>query len=132
MTRVTLVVGGDGAAREKAIAVSAEPGKRTVALIEGLPSGSALDDVTTPNALQVVRIAPGCPCCTGNLSMRVTLNRALRQDPDQLFLSLANREHLANVINFLQEDQYRSRLEIGQTLDCSVSFPGTGFAHTGY
>jgi hypothetical protein len=131
MTRVTLVVGGDSTRREMAIAARAVPGQRITALVEGLPSTVVLQGgPAAPPAMQVIRIAPGCPCCSGNLSLRVTLNRALRDNPDQLYLSLANREHLAGVINFLQEDQYQSRLEISQTLDCSAL--GTGFAPRGY
>jgi hypothetical protein len=42
----------------------------------------------------VLRIAPGCLCCTGNLVLRVTLNRLLRHPPAQLYISLANAEHV--------------------------------------
>lgn len=131
MTLVTLVCGGDASLREEKIASLLVPGRRNAVIIEGLAGTGTLDSGQTPSPdLTIVRIAPGCPCCTGKLTMRVTLNRVLRENPDQLFLSLANNEHLASVIDFLQEDQYRRRMEIGQPVDCSI--PGTGFANTGY
>ncbi len=131
MTIVTLVCGGSSAARENTIAALAIPGRRTAAIIEGLSGTGTLDGrlAALPD-LTLARIAPGCPCCTGKLAMRVTLNRLLRKDPEQLYVSLANNEHLSSVINFLQEDQYRERLEIGETVDCSTT--GTGSANTGY
>lgn len=67
MTLVRLVHGGDSAAREKAIAGELPPGSTAVALLEGLASDSGL---TPSEALTVIRIAPGCPCCTGSLTMR--------------------------------------------------------------
>ena len=131
MTIVTLVYGGNGAARETAIAALAIPPQNAVAIIEGLAGTGKLDeDRAAAKGLQVLRIAPGCPCCTGKLAMRVILNRTLRKNPDRIYLSLAHSDHLAGVIDFLKEDQYRERLEIGQPVDCSVA--GTGFANTGY
>ena len=132
MTIVTLVHGGSGAAREAAIAALATPVENTVAIIEGLAgAGSALDEgAAESKGVQILRIAPGCPCCTGKLAMRVILNRTLRKNPDRIYLSLAHSDHLAGVIDFLKEDQYRERLEIGTPVDCSVA--GTGFANTGY
>ncbi len=131
MTIVTLVYGGSSTARENVIASRWIPGRRTAAIIEGLAGAHASQDGLASLAnLTLVRIAPGCPCCTGKLTMRVTLNRVLRENPEQLYLSLANGEHLTSVINFLQEDQYRERLEIGKPIDCSIS--GTDFADTGY
>ncbi len=131
MTIVTLVHGGSSVAREEAIATLAIPAENAVAIIEGLAGTGNLDDgKAAAQGLQVLRIAPGCPCCTGKLAMRVILNRTLRKNPDRIYLSLAHSSHLAGVIDFLEEDQYRERLEIGQPVDCSVA--GTGFANTGY
>ena len=131
MTIVTLVYGGTGTSRQEAIAARMSTGKKTAAIIEGIPGTGALDSgLPSSNDLQLVHLAPGCPCCTGQLAMRVTLNRLLRQQPDEIYLSLANTEHLAGVINFLQEDQYRERLNIGEAVDCST--PGTDIADTGY
>ncbi len=131
MTIVSLVFGGTATSRHEAIAARVSEDKKTAAIIEGIAGTGALDSMLpSSNNLQLVHLAPGCPCCTGQLVMRVTLNRLLRQHPDQIYLSLANTEHLTGVINFLQEDQYRERLKIGEAVDCSI--PGTDIADTGY
>jgi hypothetical protein len=115
MTLVRLVHGGNSAAREKAIAGELSPGSTAVALLEGLASDSGL---TPSEALTVIRIAPGCPCCTGSLTMRVTLNRLLRHPPEILFMSLSDASHLDSVQSFLREEQYCGRLYLGPELDC--------------
>ena len=117
MTELRLVHGGDAAAREKAIARHLPPGAPAVALLEGLAGGTGLEP---SDALKVMRIAPGCPCCTGNLTMQVTLNRILRDPPAALFLSLADASHLESVRSFLQQEQYCARLTLGPDLHCSA------------
>ncbi|MFM2107161.1 MAG: hypothetical protein RLZZ513_229 [Pseudomonadota bacterium] len=119
MTVVSLVLGGTPHARESAIA-SAIAGKlRCAAIIEGLPSGiAALDQLPPELTLEVARVAPGCPCCSGNLTVRVTLNRLLKRAPQQLFLSLMDATHRDSVLVFLQEPQYRDRLVIGPDIRC--------------
>ena len=119
MTVVTLVTGGSGAAREQAIAAHIDPQVANAAIIEGLPDGSAvLETIAEGLSLQVVRVAPGCPCCTGNLTMRVTLNRLLRRPPAKLFVSLADASHKEQLKSFLQETQYRNHLTLDLELDC--------------
>ena len=118
MTLVRLVHGGDLAAREQAIASELPPGSTAVALLEGIATGHGL---TSSDALTVIRIAPGCPCCTGSLTMRVTLNRLLRHPPDILFMGLTDAAHLTSVQSFLREEQYCGRLHLGAELDCSMS-----------
>ena len=120
MTLVSLVYGGSSAARERAIAAAIAPGVPSAAIVEGLPTGEdVLAQAAEAGQLQVFRVAAGCPCCNGNLTMRVTLNRALRQHPQQLYLSLSNGDHKERVLNFLQEPQYLPLLEIGAGMDCS-------------
>lgn len=120
MTQVSLVFGGSPAARERAIAAATAQGFRSTAIIEGLPSGeAALDAIPADADVEVFRVAPGCPCCSGNLTMRVTLNRALKRRPAYLYLSLSTAEHKSQVLNFLQEPQYLSLLTIGPDIDCS-------------
>ncbi len=114
MTETRLVHGGDAQTREQAIARHCRAGIPTVALIEGL----AGTELTSSGDLTVMRIAPGCPCCTGRLTMQVTLNRLLRNPPAELFLSLADASHLTSVRNFLQQEQYCARLQLGPDLDC--------------
>lgn len=86
-------------------------------ILEGLANGSepfAQLDGTTP--LSIVRIAPGCLCCSGNLTMRVTLNRLLRQRPSQLYISLANSQHLAQIEAFLSAPPYTEWLTLTSAL----------------
>jgi G3E family GTPase len=82
----------------------------TAILLEGLPDGhTRLLDEAAPG-LTVVRIAPGCICCSGNLPMRVHLNRLLRQKPQRLFLSIASTDHLAEIRRFLSAPPYEQML----------------------
>ncbi|MFM7633512.1 MAG: GTPase [Betaproteobacteria bacterium] len=119
MTVVTLVLGGTQDARERAIATAIPKNFLCAAIIEGLPSGiNALDQLAPELELEVARVAPGCPCCTGNLTVRVTLNRLLKRTPQQLYLSLLDATHRESVLAFLQEPQYRDRLVIGPDLRC--------------
>lgn len=112
MTLVTLVIGGSSDDRERALAAAVPTGIRCAAIIEGLPGAGAALSPLAPH-LEIVRIAPGCPCCNGNLTVRVTLNRLLRRAPERLYLSLSNAAHRDQVLLFLHEPQYRERLQIG-------------------
>ena len=119
MTLMTLVYGGTPGDREKAIASVASQTRAGV-IIEGLPDGTGLlEDLAATSQLQLQRIAPGCPCCHGNLTVRVMLNRMLRQAPQQIYLSIADASHLPAIRGFLQEDQYQERLLLGAEIDCS-------------
>lgn len=119
MTLTTLVIGAHTAAREAAIAGALDAAIRTALILEGLPDGSAGLDAATPTPnLQVVRIAPGCLCCTGNLTMRVTLNRVLRHPPARLYLSLASAAHLDRIRSFLTQAPYDKLLTL--TEDISI------------
>ncbi len=124
MTLVTLVHGGSNDAREAAIATkvssfAADGHGPSAAILEGLAGGrGALQELEESSVMKVIRVAPGCVCCTGNLTMRVTLNRLLREKPAQLYLSLADARHKDKVREFLQEAQYREHLELGPELDC--------------
>lgn len=119
MTVVTLVSGGTGAAREQAIAAHLDPQLASAAILEGLADGQALLETAARELpLQVVRVAPGCPCCIGNLTMRVTLNRLLRQAPDRLYLSIADASHKPQIAAFLQAGQYQQHLQLGPELVC--------------
>lgn len=117
MTLATLVTGATIAAREAAIAAALEPGVETALILEGLPDGaSRLDALTQDSGLNVIRIAPGCLCCTGNLTMRVTLNRLLRRPPARLYIALASTEHLENLRAFLQQAPYDKLLQLTKDL----------------
>ncbi len=119
MTEVTLVHGGSAAAREAAIVQQDFPAGVSAAIVEGIANDrGALHALAAASVMKVIRVAPGCPCCTGNLTMQITLNRLLREKPVRLYLSLADASHLANVRKFLQQAQYLEHLELSPDLDC--------------
>jgi hypothetical protein len=91
----------------------------TVIILEGLSDGSgalAFDPADGPvgvaSVLQVLRIAPGCLHCSGNLVLRVTLNRVLRHPPARLYISLATAEHLELLRAWLSEPPYGDLLDL--------------------
>lgn len=112
MTLVTLIVGQDAAAREVAIAkaLASELAYDAVALIlEGAPPNIAVE---FGSSVQAIRIAPGCPCCYGKLTMQVTLNRLLQRRPDRLYISLAYDTHIEQFRDFLTQPPYVERLDL--------------------
>lgn len=79
-------------------------------ILEGF--GVAADPLENAPGLHVTRIAPGCLCCDGNLVLRVTLNRLLRQRPRRLFIGLASSEHLDQLRSWLQSAPYDQLLAL--------------------
>lgn len=119
-TIATLVVGGTHAAREAAIAAALQADQQSVVILEGLPDGRAGSPLELALAADAIRrIAPGCLCCAGNLTMRVTLNRVLRHPPQRLFISLANGEHLQQIRAFLSMAVYQPLLTLTDDLHIS-------------
>lgn len=123
MTLTTLVTGLRASAREAAIAgaiaACIDADSPTALILEGLPDGTSRLDPNTCSAItQVARIAPGCLCCTGNLTMRVTLNRMLRRPPARLYISLATTTHIEQLRAFLTQPPYSDYLTL--TPDLSV------------
>lgn len=118
-TATTLVVGGRASDREAAIAAALNPQLDSAVILEGLSDGhSVLADLTESGAssANIIRIAPGCLCCAGNMILRVTLNRLLRHPPAQLFISLANAEHVGQLRAWLSEPPYQQLLALGEDL----------------
>lgn len=117
MTLATLVTGFPASAREAAIAALLDSRCSTALILEGLPDGTdpfaQFDKVAH---IQIKRIAPGCICCIGNLTMRVTLNRILRHPPARLYLSLAATNHLEEIRHFLTQPPYDALLELTDDL----------------
>lgn len=110
-----LVTGPRAGARETAIAALLQPGVPSAIILEGLSDGgSALvfEDSPPKYAANVIRIAPGCLHCSGNLVLRVTLNRVLRRPPAQLYISLASAEHLALLREWLSGPPYDALLAL--------------------
>ena len=109
----TLVTGPSAAAREAAIGArlsAAGQGGPVAVILEGLPDPRSI--LTPSPSLDLQRIAPGCVCCTGNLVLRVTLNRVLRRRPAQLYIGLASTEHLDQLRSWLQQPPYDQLLEL--------------------
>ncbi|MDB5771321.1 MAG: hypothetical protein V7606_3881 [Burkholderiales bacterium] len=118
MTLTTLVIGARASLREAAIAGALDADSLTALILEGLPDGTtALDGIADLKNVHIARIAPGCPCCTGNLTMRVTLNRILRRPPARLFISLASTTHLEETRRFLQQPPYDKLLVLTKDVD---------------
>jgi hypothetical protein len=112
LTLVTLVTGRT-AIREAVIAERIDPALHTAVILEGLPDGNGqLQQSTEQPDLKIVRIAPGCMHCIGNLVMRVTLNRMLRDKPQRLFVSVASDEHIDQLRQFLSSAPYDALLSL--------------------
>ncbi len=117
-TLTLLVTARSAAARENEIAKRIDPTVSTAVLAEGLSDGIDTFHRFTDNSLiQVARIAPGCPCCIGNLTMRVTLNRLLRNHPRHLYLALAPTSHLQQIISWLTLPPYDELLTLTEVID---------------
>ncbi|WP_211474408.1 GTPase [Collimonas humicola] len=118
MTLTTLVSGRPASAREAAIwsALQQELAhygvyQSTALILEGLADGK-LATAPLPPELEIKRIAPGCFCCIGNLTLRVTLNRLLRKTPARLFISIADDTHLQQIRDFLSQPPYDAYLSL--------------------
>lgn len=114
-TRTTLVAGGRAGAREAAIAAALTPGVASAVILEGLADGLATLDGAALGAPRIARIAPGCLCCTGNLVLRVTLNRLLRDRPAHLFIGLADAAHADALRQWLSAAPYDRLLSLTPT-----------------
>ncbi len=112
-----LVTGPRAGMREAAIAAALRPGVASVIILEGLSDGSsalAFDEGDGAAGVPPVvhRIAPGCLHCSGNLVLRVTLNRVLRHPPARLYISLATATHLEQLRTWLSEAPYGELLSL--------------------
>ena len=118
LTRTTLVTGAHASAREAAIAaaLSGAAPLHAAVVLEGLADANSPLENAPETGLQVLRIAPGCLCCAGNLVLRVTLNRLLRRPPAQLFISLANAEHVDQLRSMLLAAPYGDLLDLAADL----------------
>ena len=119
----TLVTGASAQAREGAIArriqtelSNPQQTLPTAIILEGLAPGSSPLDTLDSSRFLTARIAPGCLCCTGNLVLRVTLNRLLRQRPGRLFIGVARSEHLDQLRSWLQSEPYDQLLRLTDDL----------------
>lgn len=113
-TILSLIAGGSYAEREAWIAaalanpVSVSHPTKAGVLLEGLPSGQLI--LVNTDLLRVERIAPGCFCCIGQLAMRVTLQRLLRQQLAHLYIAMNDAQHLPPLRESLSHPQYANLL----------------------
>lgn len=109
----TLVIGPSASRREAAISAALAAGipRRNAVILEGMPDGNPMLDASP--SLLLSRIAPGCLCCAGNLVMRVTLNRLLRQRPAHLYIGVASGTHLEQLRSWLSSAPYDQLLVAG-------------------
>lgn len=121
MTLTTLVIGLRAASREAAIAAAVNPVIPTALILEGNATGVCqLEPLAALDMIQIMRIAPGCMCCVGNLTLRVTLNRILRHPPKRLFISLAASTHIAQLQMLLTRAPYDTMLTLTDVIDCPI------------
>ena len=121
MIELTLVHGSRSVEREQAIASRLNKSLKNIIIAEGVADGSGtLEYLAEQKIIELVRIAPACPCCTGNLTMRVTLNRILRQSPEAIYLSLSSNAHLSGIRGFLQHPQYVQLLRLTEDINCEL------------
>ena len=118
MTLVTLVTGASAGVRETALAATLDATVGTALILEGMPDGSDRLDRLNQAMLQIARIAPGCLCCIGNLTLRVTLNRILRRPPARLYISIADKTHLEQILSFLRAPPYDALLTMTDVMRC--------------
>lgn len=119
MTLTSLVWGGRAKTREAFIFGNLDSSLQTAIILEGLPDGnSELDTLVSSPKLSIARIAPGCMCCSGNMIMRVTLNRILRTRPERLYISVASGEHIEQLHLFLTQAPYDALLTVTDDIAC--------------
>jgi hypothetical protein len=112
--RVTLRVAAGDTERDAAVedwlrstAPDSAPA-RPVVIAEGL-----LFDRLGPQRTPLVGLTAGCPCCTGQVALRVTLGRTLRRRrPDAVLLLTAHAGHLPRLRQLLRKVELGVRFEV--------------------
>ena len=62
-------------------------------IVEGGPG-----TLSAPPGVELVQLAPGCVCCVGQLPLRVTVARLLRQSrPARLWIEVSAAQHVAEL-----------------------------------
>lgn len=73
----------------------------------------AFFELAAPASVPIARLAAGCVCCVGELPLRVTLARILRQHkPRAVLLIVADATHLERVRAMLTGGQFGAALEV--------------------
>ncbi len=112
--RVTLRVAAGDAERDAAIDDWLRPATpeadlpRRVVIVEDL-----LFDRPGPRGIPLVGLTAGCPCCIGQVALRVTLGRTLRSlRPHSVLLLTAHAGHLPRLSRLLQQGELGVRFEV--------------------
>ena len=109
-----LLTGLPGAPRAAAIAhclAQVPAAARVSLLLEGASADEPKPGAT--GALRVHVLAPGCPWCIGNLTLRVTLARVLQQeDPQVLIMAIADASHRPRLARLLCQPPWAGWLEL--------------------
>jgi hypothetical protein len=88
--------------------LEAHAGERRAVLVEG-----AFVPLAAPDDVAVERLTAGCPCCMGQLPLRVTLVRLVRSlRPQALLLLLAAEGHVARVKALLADGSLGVRFDV--------------------
>ena len=121
-----LVSGLPGAARARAIVarLAAVPADAPVSLLlEGAPADGTAELAARPGWRSHV-LAPACPCCIGNLALRVTLARVLRQEtPAALLIAIADATHLPRLERWLRAPPWDAWLMLRDGADWPPAAP---------
>ena len=117
MIATTLVYGATSVQRDAAIhaCVASLPANARIGLILEGPASSAdrLGALAAGDTRLILhRIAAGCPCCSGNLTLRVTLDRLIHRAPNHILLGIASDAHQAQLRDFLMAAPYDRHLAL--------------------
>jgi G3E family GTPase len=119
-TRLVLVSGADPQARaariEQLLQEHSNAGKTTLMASAEVFSASPvefqaglfrLDEERKARGIHVLRLSPGCLCCSSRLILSTHLARTLRlNQPNLLLLELESGSHPQQVLNLLNEPQW--------------------------
>jgi len=88
------------------------PDESVSCIIEGAPSDGTAEIGVGPTGYVHV-LAPGCPCCNGNLTLRVTLARVLRLEaPRNLIIAIIDERHQESLASTLALPQWSEYLRV--------------------
>jgi len=91
--RATVAVHGSEAQLDVDAWLAATPSQRRAVIVE-----SPFAEIQVPDEVSLTRLGGACPCCLGQLPLRVALVRLVRsQRPDAVLLLLNAAEHADRV-----------------------------------
>lgn len=112
MIQLELVTGADVLQQATTIAGRLRDQRPQVVLLQGLPLASENNPLPARPWLRVQYLAPACPCCIGQLAFMVTLNRAIRTNPEFLYLGIREATHLPALTAVLTQAPYDGLLTL--------------------